>query len=56
MTVKCPICKQPVAPENPEFPFCRERCRILDLGAWASGEYVFPGPPIAGLPDDGNED
>ena len=45
MTVKCPICnKVEVAPGDPEFPFCSERCRIIDLGNWASGKYVIPGP------------
>ncbi len=29
---------------NPEFPFCSERCRTIDLGKWASGAYVVPSP------------
>jgi len=40
MTVKCPICKKQVHQANPEFPFCSERCRIIDLGNWASEKYV----------------
>jgi endogenous inhibitor of DNA gyrase (YacG/DUF329 family) len=44
MTVKCPICKKvDVAPGDPEFPFCSERCRTLDLANWATGKYVIPG-------------
>ncbi|MBI4464718.1 MAG: DNA gyrase inhibitor YacG [Acidobacteria bacterium] len=33
----CPICKRSVRPSDPEFPFCSERCRTMDLGNWASG-------------------
>ena len=29
---------------DPEFPFCSERCRTIDLGKWASGAYVIPSP------------
>jgi len=42
--MKCPICRKEVARDNPEFPFCSERCRILDLGNWASGKYVVSTP------------
>jgi uncharacterized protein len=44
--MKCPICKKEVVRGDPEFPFCSERCRLLDLGNWASGRYVIPGPPV----------
>ena len=44
MTVQCPICKKDVAPGDAEFPFCSERCRIIDLGNWASEKYVIPSP------------
>ena len=44
MTVKCPICRKEVSRENPEFPFCSERCRIIDLGNWATEKYVIPSP------------
>jgi len=37
----CPICKKPVDSEtHAEFPFCSERCRLLDLGNWSSEKYV----------------
>jgi endogenous inhibitor of DNA gyrase (YacG/DUF329 family) len=41
----CPICKQPVAPRagNRAFPFCSDRCRLLDLGKWLGGDYRVPG-------------
>ena len=41
---KCPICRKEVTRENPEFPFCCERCRIIDLGNWASEKYVISTP------------
>jgi endogenous inhibitor of DNA gyrase (YacG/DUF329 family) len=44
LKVKCPTCKQPVAVGVDDFPFCSERCRLLDLGKWASGEYVVSSP------------
>lgn len=37
----CPTCKTVVTARDPEFPFCSERCRTLDLGKWASGAYVI---------------
>ena len=39
--VPCPSCRQPTpyVPENRWRPFCSERCRNLDLGAWASESY-----------------
>ncbi len=42
--MKCPICKKEVEPGNPEMPFCSERCRIIDLGNWASEKYVISSP------------
>lgn len=41
----CPICKAPTDPAtNPDFPFCSERCRLRDLGNWASEKYVVSEP------------
>ena len=42
--MKCPICKKDVTPENDFFPFCGERCKIIDLGNWASEKYVISTP------------
>jgi endogenous inhibitor of DNA gyrase (YacG/DUF329 family) len=40
MLVKCPQCSKETAwEENPFRPFCSERCRLIDLGKWASDEY-----------------
>lgn len=41
--VKCPICGKPTQYEGNEFrPFCSERCKLLDFGAWADEEYNLP--------------
>ncbi len=29
---------------DPDFPFCSDRCRLIDLGKWASGAYVISAP------------
>lgn len=42
-TRQCPQCTMWVQwPETPTYPFCSERCRLIDLGAWASGDYRIP--------------
>ncbi len=44
MTVKCPQCGKETPWEgNPCRPFCSERCKLLDLGAWAAEEYRVEG-------------
>jgi endogenous inhibitor of DNA gyrase (YacG/DUF329 family) len=40
----CPTCRKVVLASGPDFPFCSDRCRILDLGKWASGGYVISSP------------
>jgi hypothetical protein len=50
----CPICKKAVALGDPEFPFCSERCRTVDLGNWATEKYRIPGAPTA--PQESEED
>jgi endogenous inhibitor of DNA gyrase (YacG/DUF329 family) len=42
--MKCPICKKEVAPDSPFYPFCSERCKLIDLGNWASEKYVISTP------------
>lgn len=42
--LSCPTCKKPVKHTDPEFPFCSPRCRLIDLGKWASGGYVISSP------------
>jgi uncharacterized protein len=43
--VSCPTCGKPVrwAPESPWRPFCSERCKLIDLGAWFNEEHSIPG-------------
>jgi endogenous inhibitor of DNA gyrase (YacG/DUF329 family) len=44
MKIRCPMCKRMTTwEENPWRPFCSERCKLLDLGAWASEKYRVPG-------------
>ena len=51
--MQCPICKKPVeepgrgqrGPEDEPrsyFPFCGERCKLIDLGRWLGGKYQIP--------------
>ncbi|HTZ49232.1 MAG TPA: DNA gyrase inhibitor YacG [Verrucomicrobiae bacterium] len=45
MKYTCPICKKETdSAEDVEFPFCSERCRLLDLGAWSAEKYVVSDP------------
>lgn len=39
--VRCPQCggDSVYAPSNPARPFCSERCKNMDLGAWASESF-----------------
>ncbi|NBU59823.1 MAG: DNA gyrase inhibitor YacG, partial [Betaproteobacteria bacterium] len=43
-TVSCPQCgaDSVFGAANPFRPFCSERCRLIDLGAWASESYRVP--------------
>jgi endogenous inhibitor of DNA gyrase (YacG/DUF329 family) len=42
--LKCPICRKEVPLDSAEVPFCSERCRTIDLGKWASGDYKISSP------------
>jgi endogenous inhibitor of DNA gyrase (YacG/DUF329 family) len=43
-TVKCPTCKTQVVWNNDSLfkPFCSERCKLIDLGDWASEKHAIP--------------
>lgn len=44
MKIICPICKKVTTWKgNPWRPFCSERCKLIDLGKWASEEYKIEG-------------
>jgi uncharacterized protein len=51
--IKCPHCKKETSLDagNPFRPFCSERCKMIDLGTWASEGYRVPGEK-APQPDD----
>jgi endogenous inhibitor of DNA gyrase (YacG/DUF329 family) len=42
--VPCPTCggDSLYAPSNPYRPFCSERCKQIDMGAWASEDFRMP--------------
>lgn len=52
----CPTCKKeiPYSTDNPFRPFCSERCRLIDLGAWLEEDYTIPGPPAIDEIDNDN--
>ena len=47
-TVPCPTCSRAVewSESSPWRPFCSERCKLIDLGAWASGQRAIPGSAV----------
>lgn len=49
MEVKCPICKKEVRWKDSLYrPFCSERCKLIDLGSWATEKYRIEGEDIKG--------
>jgi endogenous inhibitor of DNA gyrase (YacG/DUF329 family) len=55
LTMKCPICHKEVKLDDPYMPFCSDRCRIIDLGNWASEKYVIS-TPVERHPEQEEED
>jgi endogenous inhibitor of DNA gyrase (YacG/DUF329 family) len=53
-SVPCPQCGKAVdwSAENRFRPFCSERCKLIDLGAWASESYRVPVAEAPREPDD----
>ena len=48
----CPNCGNTAEwKENPDRPFCSERCKLIDFGRWANEEYSVPGESAV-VPDD----
>ncbi len=46
-TITCPGCgKETVWKGNPYRPFCSERCKLIDLGDWATGKHAIPGEAV----------
>jgi endogenous inhibitor of DNA gyrase (YacG/DUF329 family) len=55
-TPNCPTCRAPVRWENnPHRPFCSQRCRMVDLGNWATERYHVAGDPIGEDDETGDE-
>jgi endogenous inhibitor of DNA gyrase (YacG/DUF329 family) len=51
--IKCPTCKKNVQKDsNLFFPFCSERCKMIELGAWLDDKYVIEGSDASPSPDD----
>ncbi len=46
--IRCPHCGGPAIyhASNVHRPFCSERCKMIDLGAWANDEYAITGSPL----------
>lgn len=55
--VKCPTCRKE-APwkNNPHRPFCSDRCRLVDLGAWTQERYRIPGDEVDLNPRDDDDE
>jgi uncharacterized protein len=57
LKVKCPTCRKEAEwQNNPHRPFCSDRCRLIDLGAWIEERYRVPGQESDGLLDDDDDD
>jgi endogenous inhibitor of DNA gyrase (YacG/DUF329 family) len=56
--VKCPQCSADVrwTPESKWRPFCSERCKLIDLGAWASDRYRIATPETSDGGDKSSEE
>jgi len=55
--VRCPTCRRVTPWDGNRYrPFCSERCKLRDLGNWASERYRVPGPAVDGAAADGSAD
>ena len=56
MSSKCPTCRgAALRAGNKVFPFCSERCQLIDLGRWLSEDYRIPAEPADPLVDGAGE-
>jgi endogenous inhibitor of DNA gyrase (YacG/DUF329 family) len=57
VTVKCPTCGRRIewSEQSPFRPFCSERCRVIDLGAWLTEKHAIPGNEAELAPDAGED-
>jgi len=56
--VSCPRCGAQVAwsPQNRYRPFCSERCKLIDLGDWATEKFRVPAEAGKDAPDAEGQD
>ncbi|MBA3660904.1 MAG: DNA gyrase inhibitor YacG [Gammaproteobacteria bacterium] len=57
--ITCPTCKKTSVwdTQNAFRPFCSERCKLIDLGDWASEKHRVAGDPVSNQDeDDTNQD
>jgi endogenous inhibitor of DNA gyrase (YacG/DUF329 family) len=56
-TVKCPTCGRSIewSDQSPFRPFCSERCRVIDLGAWLTEKHAIPDTETQPAPDSPEE-
>jgi endogenous inhibitor of DNA gyrase (YacG/DUF329 family) len=57
--VRCPICQRVLQGQGPaewpQFPFCSERCRLIDLGRWLNEDYRLAADAEDEAPPDGGD-
>ncbi len=53
---RCPICEAATDATAKTFPFCSERCRLIDLGNWLGENYRVPGDPAPDAPGSRHDD
>ena len=41
---RCPLCGRATGPDRKAYPFCSDRCRLIDLGNWSAESYVSHSP------------
>ncbi len=48
MSIRCPTCSRAIewSAAFPWRPFCSERCKLVDLGAWLAEERAIPGREV----------
>ena len=59
MEYRCPVCRKSLktpgdkpVEQMPFFPFCCERCKLIDLGAWLDAEYRITSEPGSEEPEE----
>jgi endogenous inhibitor of DNA gyrase (YacG/DUF329 family) len=56
---RCPTCSKqfeiPAIDALASFPFCCDRCRLIDLGRWIDGSNAVPGPAVSAQDRDGEK-